>query len=284
MINDDIQIAFGLYDKRGNYSYNTGCAIISILEHTNSKINFHILTDEKSLTEKNKNNFIKIEKQYPNCKINFHFVNIKEIKTINSISIQRFSIGSLYRLFITDFINSDKIIYLDSDLICLRDIKNLWDIDIENYYIAGVIDLTVPIVPIISQNYVKREHYINSGVLYLNLKKIKEEKGKLLDLFLDFIQNFSDSGFLDQDFFNYEFRNKKLLIDLSWNTDPEYIRKIKKIKKIEPRIYHYMNDRTSLANLFDFDNEYLNIIKRSPWGYESFRQQLKNWARDPLSP
>lgn len=56
----------------------------------------------------------------------------------------------------------DKVIYLDADTIMNGDIRELWDIDIENYEIAGRRDM-YRITP-----------YFNSGVMVMNMQKIRE--------------------------------------------------------------------------------------------------------------
>lgn len=65
----------------------------------------------------------------------------------------------------------DKILYLDTDVVCLNDPSELLDLPMEDYEMAGVLDrygsklIRWPL---------GRKKYINSGVLLLNLKKIKE--------------------------------------------------------------------------------------------------------------
>ena len=64
------------------------------------------------------------------------------------------------------FPNLDRILSLDMDTVVNENISELWDLDLENYYLAAVeeCDLT------------KEEgSYINMGVAMLNLKKIRED-------------------------------------------------------------------------------------------------------------
>lgn len=60
----------------------------------------------------------------------------------------------------------DKILYLDTDIVCYKDIKEIYDTDMSNYEIAAALD------------YLGRkainENYMNSGVLLMNLKMIKQ--------------------------------------------------------------------------------------------------------------
>ena len=62
----------------------------------------------------------------------------------------------------------DKLLYLDIDIMANGDIKELWDIDIEEYEYAAV-----------KEKYgcwLVRPDYTNAGVLLFNMKKIKETK------------------------------------------------------------------------------------------------------------
>lgn len=65
----------------------------------------------------------------------------------------------------------DKMLYLDGDVICRQDINDLYNEDIENYELAGVLDYY-------GKWFFKRKFYkfdyLNSGVLLLNLKMIRK--------------------------------------------------------------------------------------------------------------
>lgn len=62
----------------------------------------------------------------------------------------------------------DKLIYLDIDTMCTGDIGQLYDIDVQPYLYAAALDY-------MGQFWINR-HYCNSGVLLLNMKRIREEK------------------------------------------------------------------------------------------------------------
>lgn len=61
----------------------------------------------------------------------------------------------------------EKILVLDVDTIVDKDISDLWDIDISNYYLAGASE----------PNKSKDSIYINTGVMMLNLHKLRDGKG-----------------------------------------------------------------------------------------------------------
>lgn len=60
----------------------------------------------------------------------------------------------------------DKILYLDTDLVCYKDINTLYNIDMTSYEIAAARDY-------IGRKWIDLD-YLNSGVVLMNLKKIRE--------------------------------------------------------------------------------------------------------------
>lgn len=83
----------------------------------------------------------------------------------------RFTPGCMLRLYADEIPElPDRLLYLDADVLCRQDPMQLYDMNLENYEIAGVLD-----------NYGKwwfHRHlghmdYMNSGVLLLNMKAIR---------------------------------------------------------------------------------------------------------------
>jgi lipopolysaccharide biosynthesis glycosyltransferase len=71
------------------------------------------------------------------------------------------------RLFLDELDNiPDKLVYLDVDTMCTGDVAELYNTDIENYEYAATLDY-------LGCHWINRR-YCNSGVLLLNIKKIKE--------------------------------------------------------------------------------------------------------------
>lgn len=124
--------------------------------------NLIINTLDEKVKEKNPQSFVKkiditnlFEKELP----------IKNIET-------RFTPYCMLRLF-TDEIEEipDKILYLDTDVICRKDCTEFYNQDISNYELVGVLD---HYGKWFFKNNIFKMDYINSGVLLLNIKKIKE--------------------------------------------------------------------------------------------------------------
>ncbi len=96
------------------------------------------------------------------------------------INVPHIGTSSMYRLMIPDLpIDGDKCIYLDSDTVVEGDIRELYDEDVQNVYLAGVKDIGVTNHPENKpwhlQNLPSLDQYINSGVLLMNLRTMRED-------------------------------------------------------------------------------------------------------------
>lgn len=262
---DIIHIGFGLHDKTGHYSVWVGTVMQSILEHTDSRICFHILHDE-TLSIDNKYKLEKVARSGSSI-IEFHKIDENDFSVVKN-QMSRFTIGTMFRCSLPELLpNLNRIIYLDADLFVNRDIKELWDVDICEYCLAGVADEGVAVhnYPRILNKYpeIKKESYFNSGVLYMNLKKIREF-GNLKKLVVDFLIENPEADLPDQDALNVLFHNKVLYLDGSWNQFV-FMRRKDNVEKLDKAIFHYATDLLILYSHSQLDKEYFRTICRTPW-------------------
>lgn len=62
----------------------------------------------------------------------------------------------------------DRVLSLDIDVVIMEDVSDLWDIDLTDYYFAGVEEQG-------HTNQNEHEFYANFGVIMMNLKKLRED-------------------------------------------------------------------------------------------------------------
>ena len=98
----------------------------------------------------------------------------------NYLRCDYFTLTIYFRLFIpTMFPQYDKAIYIDSDVVVTGDLAELYDIPLEDNFIGACPDHSVVDIPELARYMenavgVDRYHDINSGVLLMNLKKLRE--------------------------------------------------------------------------------------------------------------
>lgn len=206
----EINVCMSFDDNYLKYGLST---ITSVLLHTNSKVNFYLLSDSR-LSEKSR--ALVIANMRNNGKVNF--VDI-EPGLLDGLPLNRsyISINTYYRLLIHDLIKVDKIIYLDSDVIVCDDLVNLWNIDISNACIAGALD-EGGVMQARRLSLGANANYLNAGVLVFNLKQIRKKYNDALKLYLEtFYLNRKFIVLQDQDILNIAFKDDIKVIPLKWN-------------------------------------------------------------------
>ena len=277
-----IHVCFGLYDKTGSYSKFTGTAMLSLFENTSADVTVHILHDD-TLTQDNREKFIYLAGRYNQL---VKFYNVEElcpdkisemIKLIPYAKTSRLSVAALYRLLIPQIFPADidKCIYLDSDIIVNLDIKELWQIELGDKVFAAVPEILSYktndsmkyFFPLCEDGIVKCEDYFNSGVLLMNLNRLRNEENKITDGLIFCSKNHKYQGYGDQDILNYCFSTQALKLPAKFNRFSQYVR----LEKESPgkKIYHYAGGSFGLglgANMKDFLNRlWMNYFIKSPW-------------------
>lgn len=112
------------------------------------------------------------------------------------------------------FKDLDKILYLDSDILVLDDISDLYNIELADKYAAVVSDMAAVID---NSNHTKLglKTYFNSGVMLLNLSKMREEN--LTDKLIENKKNENNHSYMDQDVLNKTFNENVLFVSPNFN-------------------------------------------------------------------
>lgn len=85
-----------------------------------------------------------------------------------------------YRIFAAKYLphNVDKILYLDPDLVVLKNLEKLYSTDLDNNYFAAASHVNRPLQKIneIRLQMEQKGPYINSGVMLMNIKLLREQQ------------------------------------------------------------------------------------------------------------
>ncbi|TSJ92332.1 glycosyltransferase family 8 protein [Gilliamella apicola] len=255
-----LHIALG-FDN--NYALPAGVTISSVIKNTpNYNLHFHLFVDKVS-----KSNIDKF-KQLANDKIAITLYTINSNFIINpkTLVLHITTISTCIRFIIPDILFSitDRIIYLDSDTICLQSLEKLERYSIENY-IAGVIPDSLDMQKEIKAMYkINAEKYFNAGVLLINTKRWCEEK--ISQKAFDLINSGKIYKYADQDVLNILLENKTLLLPIKFNTKIKIAIDAHQEKEIRPYtvILHYISQNKPWFKVYQSEifNRYLTL---SPW-------------------
>jgi lipopolysaccharide biosynthesis glycosyltransferase len=118
------------------------------------------------------------------------------------------------RLLLPDILSEEKVIYLDSDTIVCSEVADLFNVSLDgDAVVAGVRDDLASLNTPIPLAY--PDQYLNSGVLVLNLKKMR---GDIFPQATEiYRQYYGQIRFADQCILNKYAERKIVLIDKRWN-------------------------------------------------------------------
>ncbi len=225
-----------------NFISQTKVAIYSMRQATDKKSIIHIsILCSSSLDMQLRMKLMELELHFLNLEISFH--EIDETIFSGSSTNGIVPIVSYFRLFIANVIKNDKCIFLDGDMIINIDLNELYSIDIESYYIAGVKDPRFALYLNKSEKHrmelglASMDMYINAGTIIFNLKRIREDH--LQNFFLQELNK--NHIFMDQDILNKICYKNIKLISSKYNVFadiPEY-KLFSSNENIKSKIIHF---------------------------------------------
>ncbi len=197
--------------------------------------------------------------KYPELELNLDF----RTEDGNNVLLTR-SQTPFYRLFLPALLpEADQCLYLDIDIAILDDLTPLMETDLGDCYIGGVPD-RLCLDPAYDRHTtavgIKPAHYINGGVMLMNLKALRRDR--ILEV-MEVMGRIKAFPYMDQDIINYVCMGNVKLIKKKYNVYPgdceeelEIIRKktpecaylFDSDAVIHPSIVHYVGPRKPWEN------------------------------------
>lgn len=229
-------------------------AMLCSLYHNNNghSIKLHVLTRE--LSHKNRDYIEQLTTLYNN-EVFFYQVDESLLEGVQFRKNRPLTKAAYYRLLLSTILSEsiDKVLYLDCDMIVLRDISSIFKIEIDNYALAATRDNGFPYT-----NKHRMQLHLQvtdstfcSGLMLVNLKYWRDNGVERM--LLEYAKRHRDEVFLhDQDVLNYVFKGKWFALPPKWNRGA-YSKKISSTEGLkqfdyaeyyrEPIVLHY-SERT----------------------------------------
>ena len=216
-----IPIFFAVDDK---YVPFLAVTLQSLVNNASQENYYVIKVLYTNMSEESKEKISKYTRENVNIEyvdLNYYIEKIKE----KLYTRDYFSMTTYFRLFISNlYPQYNKAIYLDCDIVLLKDIAELYNIDIGDNLLGAVPD------DIIQKNEVFQEYvekvvgvasyktYFNAGMLVMNLDELR--KFQFQEKFLYLLENIKFSVVQDQDYLNRICKGRVKLIETAWNLMP----------------------------------------------------------------
>ena len=290
--NTTIEVLYALTDKKGTYSKLVGTSICSLLENTEEKVHIHIFHDG-SIAGINRNNFEILVHRYEQ---EITFYNVRELlpdvweeaEKIRQEAITdiRYTEAALYRLLAPQILSGvGRLIYLDADTLVHMDIKNLWQekigpngmaVVMENDALlhygmkgVGMGEELQKLMDYWESLGVKVDDCFNTGILLMDLDKIRPMGNLLLSGLKIAINCDSKSNFYDQNILNFYFANEAAHLPWQYNIMQHWDRKYKGSRDVAG-IYHYMGHSLKMDESDLRDTLYYDYFLKTPWADGKF--------------
>ena len=201
-----------IYAANENYAKLVWISACSLFKNNkNCRIKVYLISD--NITEESIRNIKKLVEEYHGELVVIDFYEVTY--GLENADIFSGSKTSYARLFIPNIITEDKLLYLDCDTLVMGTLDDIWNLDISDVYVAGVQDTVVPHIRYgIGLEY--SDTYLNSGVLLMNVKKMREDD--LQRKFVDYIKEMQGSvPCHDQGVINHVCKDSILVLSLIYN-------------------------------------------------------------------
>ena len=196
----------------------------SLIENS-KKENFYLIKIlYTNISEENQKKIQKFEQE--NVSIEFVDLNyyIEKIKD-KLYTRDYYSKTTYFRLFIPNlYPQYTKALYLDSDIVVLEDVADLYNTNMENDLVAAAPDDVIQTIEVF-QEYAEKvvgvadyRNYFNAGVLLMNLDELR--KFDFQEKFIYSLDKIKFSVAQDQDYLNRLCKGRVKIVDSNWNRMP----------------------------------------------------------------
>ena len=199
-------------------------ALESLIENSSKKYYYSIKVLYTKISEENKKKINKYKRE--NVNIEFVDLNYYIEKVKDKLYTRDYYTNTTYfRLFIANlYPQYNKAIYLDSDIVVLGDIAELYNQDMGDNLIAAAPDDVIQTTKVF-QEYAEKvvgvadyRNYFNAGILLMNLDEFR--KFDFQNKFLYLLETIKFTVAQDQDYLNRLCKGKVKIIDKAWDTMP----------------------------------------------------------------
>lgn len=249
------------------YAPLLGVALKSIIINASKERKYKVIVIQENVSDENQRKLLALANENFDIEVMPMRRSLENItdRSENRLRCDYFTMTIFFRLFIPEmFPEYDKALYLDSDIVVPGDISELYDTNVERHLFAACPDYSSSDVPALihwMENAigVDRDKYVNSGIMVMNLKKLREVK--LEEHFMHLLNTYHFNCIApDQDYLNAMCKGQILFLDEAWDVMPNPRKK----EHPAPKLIHY--------NLFE-----------KPWCYDNIQYADYFWKYAEMS-
>lgn len=220
--------------------------------------------------------------------LEYHVFELSSDITMSFINMRWWAPESFLKIFTPSILaDLSKVIILDGDMIVRHSLLDLWNVDVSNCALAGVMESDWGFNPCFETEmcYDRKRGYLNAGLLLMNLEYHRSHN--LSEMYLEWMRNHLDKiYYLEQAVINNVIYDSKRILPLKYNLHfGSYVRKQKNKRYYsneeradayyDPTVIHFTGP-VKPWHLFcpnPFQNEWNRYLKQTP--FKGRRKELQ---------
>ena len=233
----------------------------SLMSNNKMELDIYILAND---IDNDDINAIKV-----NSNVSLHLIHYHDSKLDLAPTSKRYPSVIYYRLVCANFLpaNVDRVLYLDPDIIILKNLENLYKLDFNNSLFIGATNVRKFLTKFNENKNKapKNSPYLNTGVLLINVERLKQyDCSQMIYDYID--KNKNVLTLPDQDILQGLFGDKLQLIDhLKYNLSDRSIKLNNLRSKCEKIDTEWINNNCYIIHFFGrnkpWNNNYKGILK-----------------------
>ncbi len=274
-----------VYASNDGYARHLGTSLYSLLDRNQLEQEIVIYLLSVGMSLENQEKLRTIASRFDRRLEVIEMGNLKE-RFPYEIDTGGFDISAMGRLFVGTVLPDtvERVLYLDCDTVVLSSLRGLWNTDLGKNVMGAVMEPTI--YPSIKEQIgLKPEDaYFNSGVLFIDVKKWREQKAEIQ--LLEFYKKLGGATFAcDQDTLNGALKGKIKPLSPRYNffTNYRYFhysdlvfqspaykivpKEVFQRAKKHPAIIHFMGDERpwKAGNRNHYRRAYERYLEKTPW-------------------
>lgn len=262
-----------------NFAHHLAAALNSILENNKTVIQVVVLSFNLSPSS-----LEAIQRFQKGCIAKLSLIEMEESRFVDLHTTPRFTRAAYGRFLVPNkILTNSKVLYLDADVIILRDLGEIFEIDLMEYPVAGIANIDeMALANLLGEEC--QGNYLDSGCLLFNLRKWRQD-----DITAKITKNVLMSGESwstpDNHGLNVVLRGNFLQLPMRFSYQTRYFNSFPHTQgegvaatilqfagPVKPDsylcldifkpIYAYHLQRTPFADFLDADKNLKNLIKR----------------------
>lgn len=253
-----------------NYAKHAGVVIASVLSSANPADNLVFYILDGGIQEENKNKIFQL-KTIKNCEINFVKIDNSMFSDYLGIKTHAYiSLPTYYRLKLPTLLPGvKKVIYFDCDVVVNHSLRELFDLSLGDYVIAGVKDINKRMLK-------KNPGYVNAGMLVFDIENMRAKN--IEQEFLEWTKAHKDTIKLgDQEIINEVLKGKIKVVDDEWNVQSSNFTNRSSYTNY-PKVIHFVAKKKPwhFASFSYHRNLYFKALQLTPWKLND--SEYKHWT------